>query len=123
MGKAMNLKISLYAIIILVISPIITNIVWAYGDKKMKTRINEQPKELGKVSWYRDYEEAIAESERTGKPVFLLFQEVPGCSNCIHFGHDLLSYPLFVEAIENEFVPLAIYNNVGGADKVIIGEI
>lgn len=91
-------------------------------DKQMKTAINNQPKELGKVSWFRNYDKAVAESNRTGKPIFLLFQEVPGCSNCVNFGHDLLSYPLFVEAIENEFVPLAIYNNAEGEDRRILNK-
>ncbi|QDH78565.1 thioredoxin family protein [Echinicola soli] len=86
----------------------------------MKTDRNQQPKELGKVSWYRDYDAAIAESNRTNKPVFLLFQEVPGCSNCVNFAYDMLSYPLVVEAIENEFIPLAIYNNVEGEDKKVL---
>ena len=36
------------------------------------------PKELGKVSWLRDYDQAIAQSKKTGKPLFLFFQEVPG---------------------------------------------
>lgn len=109
---------------LLMIALIITSFVWAFGNNStkeiMKTAINDQPKELGKVSWFRNYDKAVAESKRSGKPIFLLFQEVPGCSNCIRFGHDLLSNPLFVEAIENEFVPLAIYNNVGGEDKKIL---
>ena len=36
------------------------------------------PKELGKVAWLRDYDQAIAQSKKTGKPLFLFFQEVPG---------------------------------------------
>jgi len=86
----------------------------------MKTNRNQQPKEVGKVSWFRNYEEAMAESKLTKKPIFLFFQEVPGCSTCVYFGLNLLSYPLFVEAIENEFIPLAIYNNVGGDDKKVL---
>ena len=86
----------------------------------MKTSNSDQPRELGKVSWFRDFDEAVAESARSGKPVLLLFQEVPGCSNCVDFGRNMLTHPLFVEAIENEFVPLAIFNNVEGADKVVL---
>lgn len=37
-----------------------------------------QPKELGKVAWIRDHDEALVRSKKTGKPIFLLFQEVPG---------------------------------------------
>jgi hypothetical protein len=127
--KSANIKTGQLIILVVLIGFMITGLVLEISmcmgrskNKKMRTIINEQPKELGKVSWYRNYEEAIAESSRSGKPVFLLFQEVPGCSNCINFGHDLLSYPLFVEAIENEFVPLAIYNNVAGADQIILNK-
>lgn len=34
--------------------------------------------ELGHVSWGRDLATALGESGRTGKPILLLFQEVPG---------------------------------------------
>ena len=36
------------------------------------------PVEVGKVEWGRDLEEALAESQKSKKPVFALFQEVPG---------------------------------------------
>ncbi|MHC4514693.1 MAG: hypothetical protein ACYTGW_14850 [Planctomycetota bacterium] len=38
----------------------------------------QNPKELGKVTWLRDYDKAVTRSKKTRKPVFLLFQEVPG---------------------------------------------
>ena len=87
-----------------------------------QTRTNpaEQRTELGKVSWLRDYDEALAESARTNKPVLILFQEVPGCATCQRYGTSTLSHPLMVEAIENEFVPLAIFNNKGGKDKATL---
>lgn len=76
--------------------------------------------ELGKVTWLRDYDEALAESKTTNKPVLLFFQEIPGCSTCVNYGRDVLSHPLMVELIENEFVPLAIYNNKPGKDAEIL---
>jgi hypothetical protein len=42
------------------------------------TTLSAAPVELGTVEWQRDYEKAAAESKKSGKPVFLLFQEVPG---------------------------------------------
>lgn len=36
------------------------------------------PKELGRVRWRRGLEAAKADSKKTGKPIFVLFQEVPG---------------------------------------------
>ena len=37
-----------------------------------------QERELGQVSWLRDYDEARAEAKRRAKPLFVLFDEVPG---------------------------------------------
>lgn len=36
------------------------------------------PPEVGTVNWQTDHDKAFALSEKSGKPVFLLFQEVPG---------------------------------------------
>ena len=38
----------------------------------------EERVELGTVKWTRDHDAALALSAKSGKPVFLLFQEVPG---------------------------------------------
>ena len=78
------------------------------------------PVELGKVKWLRSYEEAIAQSRQECKPVLILFQEVPGCGTCQKYGNEVLSHPLLVEAIETHFVPLAIFNNKGGADAEVL---
>ena len=74
------------------------------------------PEELGAIQWMRDLEAGRAEATRTGKPILILFQEVPGCSNCTRYGNTTLSHPLIVEAIESYFVPVCIYNNKGGKD-------
>ena len=79
-----------------------------------------QPTELGEVHWLRDLDAALAESRRTAKPVLILFQEVPGCSNCTRYGREILSNPLIVESMESDFVPLAIYNNRGGKDAAAL---
>lgn len=85
-----------------------------------RTEPKSQDKELGKVSWYRDYDDAVALSLEKDKPILILFQEVPGCATCRNYGRDVLSHPLMTEAIENLFVPLAIFNNKGGKDKKIL---
>lgn len=85
-----------------------------------RTNGNDQPEELGKVSWYRDYDAALAEAQRQDKPVLILFQEVPGCATCQQYGNTALSHPLMVEGIENEFIPLAIFNNKGGNDRKVL---
>jgi len=86
------------------------------------TNANDQPTELGKVNWLRNYDDALTKSKKTGKPVLMLFQEVPGCATCRNYGQNTLSHPLMVEAIENEFVPLAIFNNKQGDDARVLAK-
>ncbi len=69
------------------------------------------PVEVGEVNWHRDYQAALGSSRESGKPVFLFFQEVPGCIGCQDFGQQVLTHPLLVEAIEDEFVPVLVFNN------------
>lgn len=83
-------------------------------DKQMA---KDQPVELGDVSWIRNLEEGIQKSAATSKPIFLLFQEVPGCGTCQRYGQQVLKHPLIVDAIEEAFVPVVIYNNKGGDDR------
>ncbi len=78
------------------------------------------PKELGDVAWSRDYAAARARAEREGKPLLILFDEVPGCQTCVRYGQSVLRHPLIVEAAESAFVPVAVYNNVGGQDRAVL---
>jgi len=80
----------------------------------------EQPVELGQVNWLRDYDTAIELSAEKDLPIFIFFQEVPGCHTCSTFGNQVMSHPLIVEAIETHFIPLVIYNNKGGDDADIL---
>ena len=79
-----------------------------------------QPVELGKVNWERNFEAGVAAAKKSEKPIFILFQEVPGCATCQNYGQQVLSHPLIVEAIESEFVPVAVFNNKGGEDKKVL---
>lgn len=85
-----------------------------------KTNPIDQSIELGNVQWYRNYDDAIALGKKEKKDIVILFQEVPGCVTCRNYGHNVLSHPLMVEALENSFIPLAIFNNKGGSDKKIL---
>lgn len=97
-------------------------LLMAFWSKPGTEKVNSQPIELGKVQWVRSLEEGIEKAKTQQKPVFLLFQEVPGCSTCRNYGQQVLSHPLIVEAIESEFVPVAIYNNKGGSDARTLAE-
>jgi len=77
---------------------------------------SQNPEELGTVLWLRDLNAGQAEAKKTGKPILILFQEVPGCSNCTRYGNSTLSHPLIVEAIETYFIPVCIFNNKGDKD-------
>lgn len=79
-----------------------------------------QPEEAGKVAWGRDFDAALSASKANKKPVFALFQEIPGCAGCKQFGRDVLSNPLLVEAIQAEFTPLLVHNNKAGKDADVL---
>lgn len=91
-----------------------------YSNMQTLMISRREHRELGDVSWLRDFEQAQALARADGKPILLLFQEVPGCSTCVNFGHDVLSHPLMVEIIEEHFVPLAIFNNHPGSDAEVL---
>ena len=93
-------------------------ITTTYGQSWSTPQNN--PEELGDVNWLRNYDIAIKKAQKEDKPVFILFQEVPGCATCRNYGNDILSDPLIVEAIESHFIPLCIYNNVKGHDRKIL---
>lgn len=76
--------------------------------------------ELGAVHWQRDFEKAKQLSKTSGRPLFVLFQEIPGCATCQNFGKEPLSHPLVVEAIEDLFVPVTIFNNKSGIDAQLL---
>lgn len=81
----------------------------------------DNPPEVGNVRWQRDFGGALQLSQQSGKPVFLLFQEVPGCIGCKTFGTTVLTEPLLVEAIEDLFIPVLVYNNrFGGEDEALL---
>lgn len=98
---------------------VLLNIV-SISNAQTRTNPTSQPEELGTVSWYRNYEEALSASKKENKPVLILFQEIPGCATCRNYGNDVLSNPLLADAIGNEFIPLAIYNNKRGVDAEIL---
>ena len=61
------------------------------------------------------------QQKRAASQFFLLFQEVPGCAGCQKFGREVLSQPLLVEAIENEFIPVVVFNNrSSGTDNEVL---
>ena len=91
-----------------------------YISAQKQTDPSNQSEELGTVQWHRNYDEALALAQKEEKDVLILFQEVPGCATCRNYGHNVLSHPLMVEAIENLFVPLAIFNNKKGKDAEIL---
>jgi hypothetical protein len=53
--------------------------------------------------------------------VLVLFQEVPGCSGVRRFGREVLTNPDLVRGIEEEFIPMLVYNNrPGGMDRELL---
>ena len=96
-------------------------IILAIGAVAFGSEITQNPIEVGDVRWGRDLDAAIENSAKTGKPVLVLFQEVPGCSGVQQFGREVLTNPSLVTAVENEFFPVLVYNNrVNGKDEKLL---
>lgn len=70
--------------------------------------------ELGRVAWIREADEARALARRSGKPIFVQFDEVPGCHTVQSYGREVLSDPVVLEALHHLTVPLLVRNNVDG---------
>ena len=89
---------------------------WPLGATATKAReaAADAPVEIGRVAWLRDLNDGLVRAKEVGKPVFLLFQEVPGCAGCREFGREVLANPQMVAAIESHFVPVFIPNNQPG---------
>ncbi len=81
---------------------------------------SKAPEEVGTVKWGRDMDEALRASAVSGKPVFALFQEVPGCAGCKQFGREVLSNAALVAVIHESFTPVLIHNNAGGSDAATL---
>ena len=80
----------------------------------------DNPEELGRVRWRRGFDGALAEAARSDRPVLVLFDEIPGCSTVKAYGRGTLSDPLVVDAIEANFVPVVVQNNVDGPDRAVL---
>jgi Thioredoxin-like len=78
------------------------------------------PVEVGKVAWGRDFDAAQAEAKASGKPMLVLFQEVPGCKGCQKFGREVMSDPTIVKAIQENFTAVLVCNNHPGKDAEVL---
>jgi hypothetical protein len=61
-------------VIVLIAALLTIGFTFSRDDQSSK----KQPVELGTVEWSRDLDASLASAKKSGKPVFLLFQEVPG---------------------------------------------
>lgn len=81
---------------------------------------DETPRELGQIEWIRGFDRGIDRAKLLDRPLLVLFQEVPGCHTCVTYGDKVLSHPLIVDAAEQLFVPVAVYNNITGDDERVL---
>lgn len=76
--------------------------------------------ELGRVTWLRDFDAAVKQSKATKRPLLVLFDEVPGCETVRGFGRDVLSDAEVVALLEQHFVSVVVFNNIGGTDRKVL---
>lgn len=80
--------------------------------------VMQQAPELGVVAW-QSIDRAAAEVTPE-RPLLVLFDEVPGCSTVLRFGHEALSHPILADALETLFTPALVLNNVDGRDRQVL---
>jgi hypothetical protein len=66
----------------------------------------DNPVELGLVRWQHGYDAAAAQAAQLGRPLLVLFDEVPGCSTVRAFGEGPLSHPRHRDAHPRDVVLL-----------------
>ncbi|MFB6262671.1 MAG: VPGUxxT family thioredoxin-like (seleno)protein, type 2 [Bradymonadaceae bacterium] len=104
-----------------VVSALLAVGTWALATgHSTPARAGDDRVELGEVDWLRDFERAKERSRESGKPLFVLFTEVPGCSTVRGYGRRVLANRLVADAIEEAFVPVAIFNNKKGEDRRVL---
>ena len=76
--------------------------------------------EVGIVAWGRDFDTGQAQAKASGKPMLVLFQEVPGCKGCQRFGRQVMSDPGIVKGIQENFTAVLVCNNHPGQDAEVL---
>jgi hypothetical protein len=91
----------------------------ACGAPMSTLETSSNPPELGLVRWRRGYPDARAAARQSGKPLLVLFDEVPGCSTVNAFGKDVLADPVVADAADL-FEAVFVANNAEGDDRRVL---
>jgi len=75
-----------------------------------KPAVHAMVPELGTLEFISSLAEARTVAQMEAKPIFLLFQEIPGCSTCTNFGNNVLSDPIIRDFLRDEFVACVVNN-------------
>ncbi|KAJ3292153.1 hypothetical protein HDU79_001724 [Rhizoclosmatium sp. JEL0117] len=79
--------------------------------KAIETHDKHNLKDLiGNVVFQTSLNEAVANNSE-GTPIFLQFQELPGCHTCTNYAANVLAHPLMAEFISTFFIPVLVNNN------------
>jgi len=66
------------AILVSIFGTLLSPMAWSQGAKSTDFLVAEEKKtEPEFFKWIENYDEALEESKRTGKPIFLIFRCVP----------------------------------------------
>ncbi|KAJ3015354.1 UNVERIFIED_CONTAM: hypothetical protein HDU68_012765, partial [Siphonaria sp. JEL0065] len=78
--------------------------------KAIEAHSKEEPKDLvGNVNFCHSLVEAA--ELPISKPIFLQFQELPGCHTCTSYAANVLAPPLMAEFLATFFTPVLVNNN------------
>ncbi len=58
----------------------------------------------GKLNWLNNYQEAISQSQSSGKPIVILFTGTQWCPACMKLEREVLNKPEFAQAVGGRFI-------------------
>lgn len=68
--------------------------------------------EFANISWDFEFDNASEFAGRKGYPMLVLLVELPASPASVQFGQEVLSHPLIHDAIESQFVHVAVFNGL-----------
>ncbi len=56
------------------------------------------------IQWLQNYNDAVSQSQATGKPILILFTGTQWCPACMKLEHEVLRRPEFIQALGSRFI-------------------
>lgn len=73
-------------------------------QRQFPTSVDNETYSSGRIEWQSDYNGAVALSQRTSKPIVILFTGTTWCPACIQLEKNVLTKPEFANGVGDKFI-------------------